>query len=76
MRVDSYTNLDTVGLKQDYMKLGGGSGRGVWEKLERTEWCFRSKHAYMGWRDGSVVTAFPGVLSSIPSNHMVTYNHL
>lgn len=37
MRVDSCTNLDSVGLEQDYMKLGGGCGGVVWEKLERTE---------------------------------------
>jgi len=33
----------------------------------------------ISWRDGSVVralTALPEVLSSIPSNHMVAYNHL
>jgi len=32
-----------------------------------------------GWRDGSAVralTALPEFLSSIPSNHMVTHNHL
>lgn len=37
MRVDSCTNLDWVGLKQDYLNLGGGSSGGMWEKLERTE---------------------------------------
>jgi len=31
------------------------------------------KNSFGGWRDGS---ALPEVLSSIPSHHMVTHNHL
>jgi hypothetical protein len=60
-----------------------------WKLMVHRHTCRQSIHAHkiiiiviiiipMGWRDGSVGkrTAFPKVLSSNPSNHMVAHNHL
>ncbi|EDL78366.1 rCG31757 [Rattus norvegicus] len=66
---------------QDFLHMYKGCMQVMWEILHdffKYDWTFKNSH----WRAGEMaqwlraLTAFPEVLSSIPSNHMVAHNHL